>query len=74
MPVTAAVAAAAALAPAFNWALVDGLEMGLRGAALANGAVQAAALATLTCYVVARECAMARQATSAWPGWCVPGG
>ena len=70
LPATAAVGAAAALAPVLNWALVDAARLGLRGAALANGAVQAVALAALGGYVVARERAMKGQAASAWPGWC----
>lgn len=70
VPATAAVGAAATLAPALNWALVDAARLGLRGAALANGAVQAVALVALGGYVVARERAMRGQAASAWPGWC----
>jgi len=69
VPVTMAVGAAAALAPVLNWALVDAARLGLAGAALANGAVQAAAAAALLGYLVARERAMARQPDSAWPGW-----
>lgn len=39
-PATIVTACSAALAPLYNWILVDKLEVGLAGAALANDAVQ----------------------------------
>lgn len=39
-PATIVTACSAALAPLYNWLLVDRLEVGLAGAALANDAVQ----------------------------------
>ena len=40
MPATVVTAFAAALAPLYNWLLVDYFEIGLAGAALANDSVQ----------------------------------
>ena len=39
-PATIVTACSAALAPLYNWLLVDRFEVGLAGAALANDAVQ----------------------------------
>ena len=45
-PATIVTACSAALSPLYNWLLVDKLEVGLAGAALANDAVQVSSAAT----------------------------
>ena len=55
-PATIVTAFAAALAPLYNWLLVDYFEIGLVGAALANDAVQACALLLPVCFADLRAC------------------
>ena len=52
-PATIVTACSAALAPLYNWLLVDVYDVGLAGAALANDAVQ-----VLTCCTVNDVCAL----------------
>ena len=56
-PATIVTACSAALAPLYNWVLVDKLEVGLAGAALANDAVQVRTRAQHPLLLAKIECA-----------------
>ncbi|CAK0783734.1 hypothetical protein CVIRNUC_006933 [Coccomyxa viridis] len=70
-PATIVTACSAALAPLYNWLLVDVYDVGLAGAALANDAVQATVLVGLAVYVLARDHCIKGTPQQTWPGWSV---
>ena len=59
-PATIVTACSAALAPLYNWLLVDVYDVGLAGAALANDAVQVLTCCTVKDHHNMHKCSAAR--------------